>query len=97
MVNALISIQYCSRVVLISQLKLLDVRSIVWLKFNLDLFTFKLLYVQSNRYVQYDEHEIPYLQFYFILILIFILWTRLGKRELLDRAIYFNLNIVIDL
>ena len=22
-----------------------------------------------------------------------ILWTRLGKRELLDRAIYFNLNI----
>ena len=30
----------------------------------------------------------------FILIVTLILWIRLGKRELLDRAIYFNLNIV---
>ena len=31
--------------------------------------------------------------FIFILILTLTLWTRLEKRELLDRAIYFKLNI----
>ena len=37
--------------------------------------------------------KFPIYNFNFILILTLILWTRLGKRELLDRAIYFNLNI----
>ena len=38
--------------------------------------------------------KFPIYNFNFILILTLILWTRLGKRELLDRAIYFNLNII---
>ena len=39
--------------------------------------------------------KFPIYNFYFIsiLILTLILLTRLGKCELLDRAIYFNLNI----
>ena len=50
--------------------------------------------VHVHYHVQYDEHEIPYLHFFiFILILTLILWNRLGKRELLDRAIYFKLNV----
>ena len=39
--------------------------------------------------------KFPIYNFNFILILTLILWTRLGKRELLDRAIYFNLNIEV--